>query len=290
MPAVPRAVTLVVLLSALIAGGCSVVGTLYDRVDTLATLEADRWFGLDAAQERRFRAAMRERLEQNRREELPRYVSHIRDLADGIERGADSERVLADIEATRVLMDETIRRSLPVLADTMASLAPAQIDRFAARLEKRNVDYLRDYIEVDPSERASARRKMTREAVERWSGRLDPEQRATLDRMVDSIPDGSKPWNAFSLEWQQQLLAALRAGIDARALEALLAGWWVEGKGFDPAYAAQLAANRQRIAEGLAELLAVLRPEQRARAAGRLRALADDLHEVRAIDEQLAVR
>ena len=131
---------------------------------------------------------------------------------------------------------------------------------------------------------------MAREAVERWSGRLDAGQRATLERMVDGIPDGSQPWNAFSRAWQRQLLAALRGGRDARELESLLAWWWVDGKGFDPAYAAQLSANRQRIAEGLAELLAVLRPEQRARAAGRLRALADDLHEVRAIDEQLAVR
>ncbi|MFM7273554.1 MAG: hypothetical protein ACKO4A_06815, partial [Gammaproteobacteria bacterium] len=60
------------MLAALFAGGCSVVGSLYERADTLATLEADRWFALDAGQEQRFRAAMSQRLEQNRREELPR--------------------------------------------------------------------------------------------------------------------------------------------------------------------------------------------------------------------------
>lgn len=288
MPAASRGPLLLLLFAVLFAGGCSVVGSLYERVDTLATLEADRWFALDAGQEQRFRAAMGERLEQNRREELPRYVNLIRNLAEGIERGADSEQILVDIETTRALMDETIRRSLPALADTMASLGPEQVERFEARLEERNVDYTRDYIEADPAERASARREMARKAVERWSGRLDSDQRATLDRMVDSIPDGSRPWNAFSLDWQRQLLAALRAGTDARTLEGLLVGWWVEGKGFDPAYAAQLAANRQRIAEGLADLLVALRPEQRARAAGRLRTLADDLHEVRAGDEQLA--
>lgn len=270
-----------IALLVLLASGCSVVGMLYERIDLLMGLEADSWLDLDADQRRHFRRAVRERMEQNRIEELPEYIAFLELAAMRVERSPDSATLLADAESLRLLLRDTLGRSLPLIAGTLAGLRPAQIDHLEERFEERNADYAREYLEIPPDRFRANRLRRSREAVERWTGRLDAGQRAELAALVDEIPDGSDAWNAYSLAWQQALMDQLRAGADREQLLALLTHWWTTDAAMDPAYVATLENNRRLIAEALARLLPTLSARQRSHAAREFRALARDLREVR---------
>lgn len=264
----------------LFVGACSVVGALYERLDLLLGLEADSWLDLDAGQKSRFRLAARGRIEQNRREELPRYIGLLELAAMRVEESPDAGTLLADAESLRLALRDTIRRSLPMVADALARLRPEQIEYFAEQLEKSNAEYAEDYLEAPPDRFRSARLKRSREAVERWTGRLDTAQRERLAALVDAIPDGSAAWSRYSLAWQQALLAELRAGTDSQRLLRLMEHWWTTDASMDPGYVAQLETNRRLIASALAELLPTLSQRQRARATREFRDLAGDLREL----------
>ena len=264
----------------LLVGACSVVGALYERLDLLLGLEADSWLDLDADQKSSFRLAARERIEQNRREELPGYIQLLERAAMRMEGSPDADTLLADAESLRLALRDTLRRSLPMVADALARLRPEQVAYFAEQLEKSNAEYAEEYLDVPPDRFRGARLKRSREAVERWTGRLDAAQRARLAALVDAIPDGSAAWNRYSLAWQQALLAELRAGTDSPRLLRLMEHWWVTDAGMDPAYVAQLETNRGLIASALAELLPTLSQRQRARATREFLDLAGDLREL----------
>jgi len=270
----------------LLVGACSVVGALYERLDLLLGLEADSWLDLDADQKSSFRLAARGRIEQNRREELPRYIGLLERAAMRVEGSPDADTLLADAESLRLALRDTIRRSLPMVADALARLRPEQIEYFAEQLEKSNAEYTEEYLDVPPDRFRGARLKRSREAVERWTGRLDAGQRERLAALVDAIPDGSAAWNRYSLAWQQALLAELRAGTDSQRLLRLMEHWWITDAGMDPAYVAQLETNRGLIASALAELLPTLSQRQRARATREFRDLAGDLRELQRPDSQ----
>lgn len=268
----------------LFVGACSVVGVLYERLDLLLGLEADSWLDLDADQTRSFRVAARGRIEQNRREELPRYIALLELAAVRANGSPDADALLADAESLRLLLRDTIRRSLPMVADALIRLRPEQIEYFAEQLEKSNTEYAKEYLDAPPDRFRSARLKRSREAVERWTGRLDTAQRERLAALVDAIPDGSAAWKSYSLAWQQALLAELRAGTDSARLVRLMEHWWTTDASMDPAYVAQLETNRRLIADALAELLPTLSQRQRSRATRELRDLAGDLRELQRPD------
>lgn len=268
----------------LLVGACSVVGALYERLDLLLGLEADSWLDLDADQKSSFRLAARERIEQNRREELPRYIGLVERAAMRVEGSPDADTLLADAESLRLALRDTLRRSLPMVADALARLRPEQIAYFAEQLEESNAEYAEEYLDVPPDRFRGARLQRSREVVERWTGRLDAAQRERLAALVDAIPDGSAAWNRYSLAWQQALLAELRAGTDSPRLLRLIEHWWITGAGMDPAYVAQLDTNRRLIASALAELLPTLSQRQRGRAMREFRDLAGDLRELQRPD------
>ena len=283
-----RTVLLCALLSCL--GACSVVGTLYERLDLLLGFEAGSWLDLDDAQMRQFRSAVRLRVEEHRREELPRYVAFLERAATRVEAPPDDATLLNDAEELRLLLRETIRRSLPLLADTLATLRPAQVEHLAVKFAKSNEEYAEEYLEQTPERFRKKRLVRSREAIERWTGRLDDAQRAQVAALVDAVPDGSAAWSAYSHAWQQELLAQLRAGAGSAQLLALMERWWTTDAAMDPAYVAQLEGNRRLIATSLAALLPTLGERQRTRASREFRALAADLRDLLRSDPAATAR
>ncbi len=264
----------------LLSAACSVVGVLYERLDLLLGLEAESWLDLDGEQLHTFRHAVRQRVEENRREELPHYIAFLELAATRVASPPDAATLQADAEALRLLLRDTIRRSLPLVADTLVSLRPGQIRHLEEQFAQSNAEYAEEYMELSPERFRKNRLRRSREAVERWTGRLDATQRERVVSLVDTVPDGSAAWSAYSMGWQQSLLTELRAGAGRDRLLGLLQTWWTTDAAMDPAYVAQLENNRRLIADSLASLLPTLSDRQRARAAREFRELAADLREL----------
>jgi hypothetical protein len=257
------------------------VGALYGQLDTLAMWEARSWLDLDREQSGRFRRGLVQRLEQNRREELPHYSALAGELAALAGTRPTPAQVHALIERSRVLLRDSALATTPLLAATLHGLRPAQLDYLAQEFEESNAEYREEYLDPDPATLREERLDTVRKSIERWSGRLDAAQRARLERLVDELPSGAERWYAHRLRWQGQLLGELRAGADVATIESLLRAWWGDVEAYDADYAAQLAEGRWQVAETLAEVIDSFDARQRARAEARLQELAvelDDLH------------
>ncbi len=213
--------------------GCSVVSTVYTRLDALAVMQAREWLDLDREQSGRFRERVRLRMQEHR---------------------------------------------APLLATTLAEMRPVQIEHLGRAFDRSNAEYHREFLAASPQRRDAERRNSLRRGVERWSGRLEPAQRAILDRLAQEFVDGSADWYAHRLRWQAGLLELLHDGADAGLIEAYVVRWWADGSEFDQQYATRMQGNEQLAAQRMAELINTLEPAQRARAAGRLRSLAGELY------------
>jgi hypothetical protein len=271
----------VLLLCCLMGTGCSIVGTVYGQLDRLIVMQADRWLALDDGQEAALREAVVHSVERHRSEELPGWIALLHALADLVESGEPAEGdMLAAIEQARSLVERSTHLLLRPAAEILARLEPRQLEHLAQALEEDNDEYAEEFLDPSPERRANARVERTREAIERWSGRLDAAQRDRVEALMAAVPDGAEAWRDYRHAWQDALLGHLHAGVDAGAIEQLLQDWWIGDAGMHPDYLAQLARNRQTIAQGLAGLVTALSPAQRQRAVRRLRDTAGELEEV----------
>lgn len=262
---------------ALALGGCTVLSFVYGRLDTIAGMYADRWFDLDGGQADRFKQRVRERLAENRRLELPRFAAYLEEGARLVEGRPAAADLDAFIDHGRDLFEQALRRSLPLMSETLAELGPAQVEHFAREIEESNQEYREDELEAEPAERQAERRKDLVREIERWTGKLEPAQRAILHRLVEQVPDGTRAWFEHRQTRQRGLLALLRARADAPAYARYVEEWWLGDRHLDPDHAAQLERNRRATVDALTELIATLSPRQRERAAARLRSIADEL-------------
>jgi hypothetical protein len=283
-----RRAALLALVLAL--GGCSLLSFVYGRLDSIATAYADRWFDLDSAQARRFKLRAGERLALNRREELPGYSRFLRDAAALVERRPSPDEVDALVGRARSLLEDGIERSLPLITATLAELSPAQVAHFAREIDEANAEYREEELEVSVERRQRERRDDLRREVERWTGRLQPTQRALLERLVERVPDGARAWYEHRLERQRGMLALLRAGASADQHGRYVREWWLGDRHLAPEHAAQLARDRRATVEAVAELIGSLTPRQRERASARLLAIAADLDELHAAGREAAER
>lgn len=281
-----RRVELLVVMLTLALGGCTLLSFVYGRLDTVAEMYADRWFDFDGDQSDRFKLRVRERLIENRRLELPRYAAFLEEgarLVEGRPEPADLDRF---IDQGRELFEQALRRSLPLMSETLAELAPAQVEHFAREIDESNQEYREDELEAQPEVRRLERRKDLVREVERWTGKLEPSQRAILHRLVDQVPDGARAWFEHRRNRQQGLIALLRARAEAPAYARYVEEWWLGDRHLDPDHAAQLERNRQATVAALAELVATLTPRQRERTVARLRSIARDLEALHRSDPQ----
>jgi hypothetical protein len=257
--------------------GCSVLSIAYDNADRIALAYADDLFDLDHAQGKRFRERVRARMVQHRNDELPRYTGYLRQLRGMVGGKPSADEVDAVLLASRELIELGIRRSLPLMADTLVELTPQQVEHLAEEIADANEDYAEELAEDTPAERQHEREKELIKEIERWTGTLAEPQRGRLRALAAAVPDGSHTWFEHRQLRQRGLLALLRARAARDAYFAYVEEWWLGDRHLDPALLQQLARNRRLTAEALTDLVATLTPKQRARVVARLDDLIEDL-------------
>ena len=257
---------------ALALAGCSAIQLAYNNADWWLARKVDGYLDLDDDQWRTVRAALQERLEQHRREELVEVVRLLdrteRSLADGLT-VAEGRALLERLErALRVSVHET----LPLAVSLLTNLDTRQIDHLEQRLAERNRERRREErLDAAPRQRFQARVEELVERIEHWTGDLSARQLALLKAHVETWPDTGEAWQRYHAGRQQALLARLRAGADPAAVERFLHQWLdLADRPVD------LQRGGQRLREGLIHLLVALDETlssgQRARA---LQQLAD---------------
>jgi hypothetical protein len=195
--------------------------------------------------------------------------------------------------AALTLGDALIRRgrvlaeqAAPDIADLLATLTPAQIERMAARQAEKNVDYAREakLAEGEAGQR-KARHKRLLERAEYWFGDFSDEQEAALRRMIEAQDPGSQFWYEERLRRQRDWLSLVRQVQRERPpreqvirmLRDYAARFDLPG---DPARLARATALRRASAELAVAIHALMTPKQRGHAEQKLDDLIRDFTEL----------
>ena len=257
--------------------GC-VAGFVYDRLDMAASWYVGRYVSLDKTQDLLLRSSVVSALEGNGENPFGRFGR----LLDELEKDSRGPIAVQTLQLRWDEMseswDELVARLAPHAVPVLATLRPAQIEELFANIEEDNAEYAEEYAGDDFMDRNLKRQRTALKSVQRFTGKLDKNQRALIHARLARMSDLVLRWLAHRRTWQAHLRTLIQqrpAPTDfARQLQALLR----DGNQFDDAdYRAAAQENRRQMLLMGADLSKTLTGSQRRHFGARIRRYADML-------------
>ena len=216
------------LLALLLLGGCSAARIGYNQGPTLAWWWVDGYMDFDAEQAPKVKEALNQWFVWHRATQLTDYAELLAAAQAQVLQPATPAQVCRWSDDLRLRFAAAFAQGVPLAADLLPQLKPAQLAQLERRYRKSNQDFEEDFLQQQPDERLQASVKRTIDRVEMLYGRLDERQRQLIATGVAGSPFDAAVWYAERKALQAetlQTLARLTAGGPARAdRESNLAG------------------------------------------------------------------
>ena len=267
-----RKVTLA-LAACLVLAGCSALRVAYDNGDTLLHWRLTRYLDVDDAQEAALDQAIDEFLVWHRSHELRKYAAIADEGARRVERGLSREDLVWGYDSLVTQARVSLRDAATRIAPLLDRLSEKQIQHIERRFAEDNRKFAREVLRGSERERRARRLKRDVERMEDWVGRLSKEELERVRLYTARAPLFDEERDRERRRLQAELVSIVRAREAGKRLPDAAANW---DRGRDAEYR---AANEALFREFYAMVLDIdrmLSPEQRARAAGRLRGFARD--------------
>ncbi len=266
--------------------GCSAVRLGYGNADSLARWWIDQYVDLSPEQD----GLVRERLLRfhawHRKTQLPDYAELLRQgraFATGQPTAKDALALSEGIiRRGRTMADQ----AAPDIADFLASIGPAQIERMSARFAEKNADFAKEAkLGENEAAQRTVRYKRLLERAEYWFGDFNDTQQAALRQLVEGQNPGTRFWYDERLRRQREWLDLVRKVQSERPpRERTIQRLRDYAAGFDlpvdPARLPQALALRRASADLAVAIHALTTPAQRAHAQQRIDDLIRDLTEL----------
>lgn len=207
------------LCALLLLGGCSAVRVGYNQAPTLAWWWLDGYMDFDAEQSPRVKDALAQWFAWHRRTQLPDYADLLAAARLQVLQPVTPQQVCRWTDELRMRLATALDHAVPLAAELLPLLKPAQLTHLKQRYRKANRDFADDFLQP-PDERSQAAVKRTLERAERLYGRLDERQKKRVAAGVADSPFDPEAWFAERQALQDQTLQALSrltAGGAARA-------------------------------------------------------------------------
>ncbi len=272
------------LLALLLLGGCSAVRVGYNQAPTLAWWWLDGYMDFDATQAPKVKDTLAQWFAWHRSTQLPDYADLLAAAQQQVMQPATPAQVCRWNDDLRVRLTVAFAQGVPLAADLLPLLKPAQLAQLERRYRKSNLEFEEDFLQ-QPDERQKAAIKRTVDRAEMLYGRLDDNQRRLIAAGVAASPFDPAAWYAERQALQSQTLqtlARLTAGGPARAdRESNLAGLKALADRVLRAPPGPYRDYQQRLTDYNCEFIARLHnsttPKQRLAARDRLHGWEEDL-------------
>lgn len=261
------------LAACLVLAGCSALRVVYENGDTLLHWRLTRYLDVDGPQEQALDRAIDEFLLWHRSHELVKYAAIADDAAQRLERGLSREDLVWGYDSLVTQARESLRDAATRIAPLLDRLSEKQIQHIERRFAEDNRKFAREYLRGSERERRARRLKRNVERMEDWVGRLSKEELERVRLYTARAPLFDEQRDRERRRLQAEFLSIVRAREAVKRLPEAAAYW---DRGRDAEYR---AANETLFREFYAMVLDIdrmLTPEQRARAAARLRSFAQD--------------
>lgn len=256
-----RAAVMMLLLSATVSA-CGALEFLYNRADWLATRYVDGMAELSDVQYEALNARFTKTLAWHREHELPRYVEILQDIEDAILENADSARVTLIMNAVDARWKDLFRRLSADVAPTLVNLSSEQLAYLGREFEERAQERQEKFLAADLDERRLKRQERILERTQDWAGELEYEQRVKLLAAIDRMPANSDTWADYQRAHESRLLEMLQTGVPQADVQTFLSSW-LSGESRSEALRKSALQWRDRLADYLVEVNALMSPDQR---------------------------
>lgn len=269
---------LTVLLLALTLGGCLSTRFIYNQLDWFITWRLSGYFDLEKEQEQLLRDTVSSSLEWVRTEQLPEFAALLRIIASEAGTGQLTDRRWEELYAQMIaLFDEFLHHVIPDTVTFLGTLSNDQVEYMIGQLEDENEELARDYSGRTPEERLRRREKAVVKGLQRFTGRLNAEQKSMVNGAVNSMYDNSEQWLEGRRLWQQAFRALLLERPPRPEFEARLLAMSIDPNYVDtPEYRAQVEANQKIVQRLMADIITSLEAKQLAHFRERLNGFASD--------------
>lgn len=273
---------LLAVAALLLLQACSAIKLGYQQLPTLSYWWLDNTVSFSGNQTPAAKEAIDKLYQWHRREELPGYAALLHRTADLSAGPVQPEQLCRLIDEVQVRLDTLMRQAVAQAAPVAMALGPRQLSHMARHWEQQNEEWEKEWLQGDTDARMERRLDRALSRYNSFYGELSSTQTALIKTQL-----AQSPWTA---EWgrrdrqrrQQDLLSTLQritqSNLSQAQAEAQLWGVWK--RWLQPPDAGQRAVVQtlsQRACENLAQLHNTATPEQRVRAARRLRAYERDL-------------
>ena len=266
--------------------GCSAVKLGYQQLPNLSYWWLDSAVSFNDAQSAQVKDALTQLQRWHKREELPVYADLLQRLAAQSAEPLQAQQICNAWEDIDKAMDRTMRQTVRLAAPVALMLGPEQLSHLNQHWASKDKDWDKEWVQGSAGERLERRLGKTVERYSDFYGPLSAAQTAMVKAQLQQ--------SAWSPEWgqrdrvrrHQDLMAALQKASQSNAtalpkVEADLWGAWQ--RWLSPPDATGKAVMQKMVQQGcenLAQLHNSASPEQRQRAARRLRAYEQDLRDL----------
>ncbi len=267
--------------------GCSAVRLAYNQAPALMYWWLDGYFDFNDQQAPQARAALADWFAWHRSTQLADYATLLALAQRDVQGDVTPEQVCRWWDDLRRRLELAFEHGVPALAGLVRTLRPEQVQHIERRYRKADEDFRADFLQATRAEQLEASIKRTVSRAETLYGKLDETQRELVARTMARSPFDPQSWMSERQARQREIVQTLRALVaeradEGRAQAALRA--FAAHAALSPR--ASFRAYTQRLTEFNCGFAAQLHngttPEQRRRAADRLKGWEDDLRSLAA--------
>jgi hypothetical protein len=271
-------ITVVVFLSVLVFA-CSRTQLAYSNADWLLEYYAGQTIDISAVQREQWRPLLLATLQQHRDNELAYLVAYLEMASQIISEDHDAVGAACLVDGALQVSRRHARLAVDLSVPLLVDLDRSQVEHLSDYMAKRQDRLVARYLDPDPELREKARRMRFNERIEKWIGRMSPEQQYLVDEALDRIPDIAPFWLAYREQQTTGLLGMLETDADTEALRQYLNSWWVEWDGRSDGYIRSWRIVKPEFVIFLERLGVSLTPKQRKKLGKQLATLRDNLAE-----------
>lgn len=267
---------------------CSAVKLSYNALPEVTYWWADAYGDFNGEQSLRLKQDLADLQAWHRSRELPRYRELLQNLERLTSTEPDAAQLCSLLPPARERLQALAEQSAPMIARQALSLSPAQLEHMARKFAKNEAKLRGEWVDLSPGELLDKRIEQYTDRAEALYGRLSPPQRQSLRETLQASPFDPRIRLAEQQRRHQDMLDTLRrlrsTGASQAQAEQAWLGWLA--RALNPPVPAHRQQQEHSIEEGCqiyAQLQRQASPEQRDKAAKRLRGWAGD---VQALSQQ----
>lgn len=271
---------ILLLLAVLLSAGCA-VKFVYNQLDWAIPWYLSDYMSLNSHQEKEFKKRLDSYLKWHRKTQLPLYADFLTQVAKDLETGMTEAKLEYIQQQTEVLGQALIERLVPDMAVLFQAASDKQIKALFKKFKEDNESYREEYIEASERAQRKRRAKEVEDYVERWTGRLNKEQRGLIRQGTDQYLLMGEEFLQARIAWQDEFYRILSFREDKDRFEKAFAHLLLTYDfGQSEAFARKLAHNQKVLRAMYLELDKSLSARQRQHAIKKLLDYAEDFREL----------